>query len=137
MRAIIDTNVVLDALLDRSPFAQVATEIFRLTECSEIEAFLCATTVTTIDYFIGQSLTRRESRSALRRLLELFDVAPVNRSVLERALSMDMRDYEDAVIAGAGELVGAETIITRNAKDFVRCPLRVFQPDEFLIALRS
>ncbi len=137
MRVIIDTNVVLDALLSRSPFAEAAVEIFGLAEHSEIEAFLCATTVTTIDYLIEQSLPEREARSALRRLLDLFDVAPVNRSVLQRALSMNMRDYEDAVIVAAGELIGADAIVTRNAKDFVKCPIRVFQPDEFLAALKG
>jgi len=134
---IIDTNVILDALLSRKPFAKAAVEIFALSEHSEIEAFLCATTVTTIDYFIERSLTEREARNTLRRLLELFDVAPVNRAVLERALAMNMRDYEDAVISAAGELVGAEAIVTRNIKDFVKCPLRVFQPDEFLAALKG
>ncbi len=137
MKAIIDTNVVLDALLSSTPFVQAAAEIFSLAERSEIEAFLVATTVTTIDYLIEQSLPEREARAALHRLLELFDIAPVNRAVLERALAMNLRDYEDAVIAAAGELVGAEAIVTRNPKDFAKCPLRVFQPDEFLAALKG
>ena len=124
-------------LLARTPFVQPAVEIFGLAERSEIEAFLCATTVTTIDYLIKQSLPEREARSALRQLLELFDIAPVNRSVLDRALDMKMRDYEDAVISAAGELVCAEAVVTRNSKDFVKCPLRVFQPDEFLTVLKG
>lgn len=137
MKVVIDTNIVLDALLARPPFVQAAAEIFGLAERSEIEAYLCATTVTTIDYLLERALSEREARSALRRLLGLFDVAPVNRLVLERALAMGLRDYEDAVIASAGELVGAEAVVTRNAKDFARCPLRVYQPDEFLAVLRG
>ena len=137
MKAIIDTNVVLDALLARDPFAPAAVAIFSLAEHSEIEAFLCATTVTTVDYFLEQALPEREARKALRQLLGLFEVAPVNRSVLERALALNMRDYEDAVISAAGELVGAEAVVTRNAKDFTKCPLRVFQPDEFLTLLKG
>ncbi|MDD2708634.1 MAG: PIN domain-containing protein [Verrucomicrobiae bacterium] len=134
---IIDTNVVLDALLFRDPFVHAAAKILGMAERSEIEAFLGATTVTTIDYLIEQSLPEREARAALRHLLELFDVAPVNRAVLERALAMNMRDYEDAVISAAGELVGAEAVVTRNTKDFVKCPLRVLQPDEFLAILKG
>jgi predicted nucleic acid-binding protein len=134
---IVDTNVVLDALLSRQPFVGHATEIFGLAERSQIEALLCATTVTTIDYFMERSLPRRESRDALQRLLGLFEIAPVNRPVLERALAMSMRDYEDAVLTAAGELVGAEAIVTRNVKDFGRSPLRVFHPDEFLAAMKG
>ncbi|MDD2708605.1 MAG: hypothetical protein PHV34_11405 [Verrucomicrobiae bacterium] len=50
---------------------------------------------------------------------------------------MNLRDYEDAVLAAAGELVGVEAVVTRNSKDFSKCPLRVFQPDEFLAALKG
>ena len=137
MRVIIDTNVVLDALLSRAPFDSDAVEILGRVERSEIEAYLCATTVTTIHYFIEQSLSELETRKALQTLLKLFEVAPVNRSVLERALAMNLRDYEDAVISAAGELVGAEAVVTRNAKDFAKSPLRVFQPDEFLATLKG
>ena len=52
MRVIIDTNVVLDVLLEREPFAKAAVNVFCLVEESRIEAFLCATTITTIDYLL-------------------------------------------------------------------------------------
>ena len=137
MRSLIDTNVVLDALLGRKPFAKYAAAIFALAERSRIEAFLCPTTVTTIDYFMERSLPTPEARKAIGRLLKIFEIAPVNRSVLERALALKMRDYEDAVLIASAELVGAEVIVTRNVKDFVRSPLRIFQPDEFLAALNG
>ena len=50
MKIVVDTNVVLDLLLDRSPFSDSAARIFSLVENSKVEAALCATTVTTIDH---------------------------------------------------------------------------------------
>ena len=49
MKAILDTNVVLDVLLARKPFVEPTSKIFSLAEQSEIEGFLCATTVTTVN----------------------------------------------------------------------------------------
>jgi len=132
VKILVDTNVVLDLLLDRSPFADSAAKIFSLVENSAVEAFLCATTVTTIDYLLTRSLPRDVAKKALFRLLELFEIAPVNRSVIEEALQCRMTDFEDAVLSHAANLVGATAIITRNTKDFRYSPVKALDPAEFL-----
>ena len=128
----IDTNVVLDVLLARKPFAQPAAGVFALVEQSRIDAFLCATTVTTVDYLLSQSLSNAATRKALHRLLELFEIATVNRSVIEEALQSKMGNFEDAVLAHAGSLVGVDAIVTRNTKDFRRAPVKALDPTELL-----
>lgn len=132
MKVILDTNIVLDVLLNREPFVLSAAALFALVEQSRIESALCATTITTIDYLLGQSLPRPDARQALRRLMGLFELAPVNRSVIEEALSSRITDFEDAVLAESGRLVGASVVITRNAKDFRHGRLKALDPSEFL-----
>jgi len=46
----------------------------------------------------------------------LFEVAPVNRLVLEEALTDDFTDFEDAVIYESARHIGADCIVTRNPK---------------------
>lgn len=137
MRVLIDTNVVLDVLLDRKPFAEAAARVFALVEESRIEGFLCATTVTTIDYLLGQALATDEARAALQRLLELFEIAPVNRPVLEQALRSRVSDFEDAVIEQAARLVSADAIATRNLTDFKKSSVTAFDPPELLSAVEA
>lgn len=132
MRVIVDTNIVLDVLLEREPFVQTAVNLFSLAEQSRIDAFLCATTITTIDYLLTRSLPASTARNALRKLISLFEIAAVNRSVIERALHSKINDFEDAVLVEAGRLAGVDSIVTRNTKDFVRSALKVFEPSEFL-----
>ena len=135
MKVIIDTNVVLDVLLERKPFVKTAVEVFCLVEESRIDAFLCATTITTIDYLLAQSLPMSKARNALRRLISLFEIATVNRPVIERALMSKIPDFEDAVLDEAGQMAGVDSVITRNTKDFKRSSLKVFDPNEFLAQL--
>lgn len=135
MRVLVDTNVVLDVLLDRPPFAAAAARIFGLVEESRIEGFLCATTVTTVDYLLGQALPRDAARDALHRLLDLFEIAPVNRPVLEQALRSRIVDFEDAVLEQAGRLVAVDAITTRNISDFAKSTVPVFEPTELLAAI--
>jgi predicted nucleic acid-binding protein len=137
MRVLVDTNVVLDVLLDRRPFAEAATQVFALVEESRIEGFLCATTVTTVDYLLGQALPPKEARAALQRLLGLFEIAPVNRPVLEQALRSDISDFEDAVIEQAARLISADAIATRNLTDFVMSSVTAFDPPELLSVIAA
>ncbi len=137
MRVLVDTNVVLDVLLDRKPFAEAATQVFALVEESRIEGFLCATTVTTVDYLLAQALVPAKAREALQRLLNLFEIAPVNRPVLEQALRSDISDFEDAVLEQAARLVGMDVIATRNLRDFQRSTVTVFDPLELISAVEA
>lgn len=132
---IVDTNVVLDVLLERKPFVNAAVEVFCLVEESRIEAFLCATTITTLDYLLNQSLPTSKARNALRKLISLFEIATVNRPVIERALDSKISDFEDAVLDEAGQMAGVDSIVTRNTKDFTGSALKVFDPNEFLAHL--
>jgi len=132
LKVLVDTNVVLDVLLDRHPFSKAAARVFALVEESRIEGFLCATTVTTVDYLLGQALSPREARAALQRLLDLFEIAPVNRPVLEQALGSDVSDFEDAVIEQSARVVSADAIATRNLKDFKKSSVTAMDPPELL-----
>ena len=132
MRVMPDTNVVLDVLLEREPFAAPAAALFALAERSALEAFLCATTVTTIDYLLSKSLSRKDARRALRGLLSVFQVAPVNRTVIEAALGSDIADFEDAVLVHSARLAHVDTIVTRNLKDFRKSPVTAMDPKAFL-----
>jgi len=132
LRVIVDTNVVLDILLEREPFVKPAVDVFCLIEESRIDAFICATTVTTIDYLLVKSLPTLKARSALRRLISLFEIATVNRPVIERALVSKIQDFEDAVLDEAGQMAGVDFVITRNTKDFTGSALKVCDPKDFL-----
>ena len=133
----VDTNVVLDVLLNRQPFAEAAARIFALVEESKIEGYLCATTITTVDYLLGQALAPTEARAALQRLLALFEIAPVNRPVLEQALRSDVSDFEDAVLEQSARLVSVDAIVTRNLPDFRKCSVTAFDPTELLSAVEA
>jgi len=135
LRVIVDTNVVLDVLLEREPFVNAAVVVFCLVEESRIEAFLCATTITTLDYLLTQSLPASEARNALRKLISLFGIATVNRPVIERAFDSKISDFEDAVLDEAGQMAGVDSIVTRNTKDFTGSALKVFDPNELFAHL--
>lgn len=135
MKVLFDTNVVLDLLLDRPPFAEASEQILLHAEKSEIQGYLCATTVTTIYYIAAKTIGGRQALLAIRKLLSLFEIAPVNRPVLEQASQSDFSDFEDAVLYEAAREVGAEAIVSRNQSDFQLARIPVYLPEEMLRVL--
>lgn len=130
MRVLFDTNVVLDLLLDREPFAMDAAKCISRVENRELEGWLCATTVTTLHYLMQKSLGAGKARESILLLLSLFEIAPVTKSVLERSFDLPFKDFEDAVLHEAASVAGINVIITRNRDDFKHSRIPVRLPGE-------
>ncbi|RUM57257.1 MAG: PIN domain nuclease, partial [Persephonella sp.] len=92
MRILVNTNVILDLLLDREPFSNHAGILISQIEKGKLTGLLCATTITTIYYLISKSLSKREADKSLDLLFSLFEIAPVNRIVLETAKNLKFKD---------------------------------------------
>ena len=137
MKILLDTNIVLDVLMDRMPFSDTAVELFSKVETGAIIGYLCGTTITTVYYLASKILGAARAQEETKKLLSLFEVAPVNRLVLESALVVDFHDFDDAVIHEAACHVGADAIITRNLKDFKKSRISVYTSDELVRILNS
>jgi predicted nucleic acid-binding protein len=128
----LDTNVVLDVLQARAGFVDDSQAIFDMVEGHHMSGMLCATTLTTLAYLAAKALGKQQAARQIRQLLVLFEVAPVDRAVLDGALKSKAPDFEDAVLAEAALHAGAQAIITRNLRDFAHSPVRAFTPTQWL-----
>ena len=136
MKVLFDTNIVLDLLLDRKPFSEFAAQLFTKVEKGQLSGVLCGTTITTIEYLARKSLGARGAVRQIRNLLNLFEIAPVNRLVLESALGGRFSDFEDAVLAEAAAHVGADGIVSRDPAGFKFSRIPVYDPRELLVMLQ-
>ena len=136
MNILVDTNVVLDALLDREPHSEAAVTILDLIESKTVTGYLAGTTVTKIFCLVQKTSTDKNERKIIEDLLTLFKVAPIDEAILKASLKNEFKDYEDGVIYEAALKVNAELIVTRNIKDFKQSKLLVLSPVEFLSTLQ-
>ena len=132
MRVLLDSNVVIDFFESRESFFEESARVIERVERGVVTGLLCATTLTTIAYLAGKSIGKRQAVDQIRQLLTMFEVAAVNRAVLDAALAGDMVDFEDAVLVEAAHQAGAQAIITRNLKDFAKSPVRAYTPRQWL-----
>ena len=130
MKILFDTNIILDVLLKREPFIDVAIDLLSAVENKTIQGYLCATTLTTIDYLITKANGKNSANKAISNLLTLFEIAEVNKATLESAVNSDFSDFEDAVLYYSGVNVGVEGFVTRNVCDFKAAKLKIFNTTE-------
>jgi predicted nucleic acid-binding protein len=132
MKALIDTNVLLDVFLEREPFWDSSAHVVGLAEKGQIEGWIGGTTVTTIFYLLNKALSRKKAENNIKKLLKIFNISGITRVVLEDALDSNFKDYEDAVLHQSAVHSNLDVIITRNQKDFGKSKIPVYSPTELL-----
>ena len=128
-RVLIDTNVVLDVLLERKPHLAASAAVWDAVESGGAEGYLAAHAITTIHYLARKQLGVRHTKRVIASLLQVFRIAAVDENVLRDALQYDTQDFEDAVSTAAAEATGCEAIVTRDPKGFRTAGLPVLTPE--------
>jgi len=131
MSILVDTNVMLDIALKREPFLQSSALALAKARKAGI-TLLCATSVTTLHYFLRQKKGELGARVFLRECLNAMPVAGVNLAILQAAVDGTMNDFEDAVIAQSALAASAHWILTCNPADFGKSPVTVITPEDYL-----
>ena len=110
MRILIDTNVILDVLLKRSPFYETAIEVLKLSTRDDIQEFVSASAITDIYYIAYKNLRDKAAvRELLKKLLLIVSVAGVSEEEIQKAydtlndvlvnLFRDINSIEEKAIA--------------------------------------
>ncbi|MBR7063550.1 MAG: PIN domain-containing protein, partial [Treponema sp.] len=116
MRLLIDTNIVLDILLNRKPFVSNALTVLAN---DDFEKFVSASSITDIYYIAQQELKNKEYVcNLIRELLKIISVADVSESDIIHALDSNWSDFEDAVQNAVAHSYCVDIIITRNISDY-------------------
>jgi predicted nucleic acid-binding protein len=124
-RLLLDVNVVLDVLLERSPHFEHAAALWALIENGHATGLLSAHAVTIVYYLVAHEHDRRRARRELDRLLSVYTVAAVDDTVIRTAMRLGWTDFEDAVTAAAAAAAGCDALVTRNPRDFKVSPVPV------------
>ena len=111
MVLLIDTNIVLDVLLNRSEFVKDSSMVWKLCETEQAKGYLSTLTYANMMYVMRKQLTPDQIEEIFRKLSLIF---------------------EFAVQSATEESVHADYIMTRNLKDFTKSKVIVFIPTELL-----
>ncbi|MCY7375935.1 MAG: PIN domain-containing protein [Pyrinomonadaceae bacterium] len=137
IKALLDTDINLDFILQRQPFFVEADEIFLRRSNGDFEAYVCDITPMNIFYIGRKEVGRQKTIQAIADLLTMAKVCAAEKNILQTALSSPITDYEDAVQHECALAENLDAIVTRNTKDFKNSSVKVYSPAEFLQFLQT
>ncbi|QYX32209.1 type II toxin-antitoxin system VapC family toxin [Sphaerospermopsis torques-reginae] len=129
-RIFIDTNIVLDFLLEREPFVEDAASLFAKIDAGEIAGFIAATTITNIYYIIRKAAGVTVAQDAISQILTDLHICAVDKNMLETAVALNFRDFEDAVQYACAMKSMVDVIVTRDVSGFLGSEIPVILPGE-------
>lgn len=130
MLLLLDINIILDVVFNR-PGEPASSALIESCGSSN-EAWVAWHSVATLAYLIEREHSPAVAREVVAGLLTWARVATTGHNDALRALQMTMADFEDALQVSAAQACGAEYIITRNGRDFLKSTLPALSPEEFL-----
>lgn len=134
MKIMCDTNVIIDVLLEREPFAEASCGALSLCEERRIEGFVSASSVTDIYYLVRKYTHSTElAYNAIGKLLEIVKVCSVTNNDVLTAFQRKAKDFEDCLVATCAKSNRCDCIVTRNKKDFKEFDIPLLTPEELLL----
>ena len=114
MRVLIDTNIILEVLLEREPFVGEARTLLENIRIGRITGYVTATSLTNIFYIVRrQTQSIERAREAVSMTLTLLEICLVDRQILEQAFASKLSDFEDAVQEACAMRENLDAIVTR------------------------
>jgi predicted nucleic acid-binding protein len=127
----LDTNVLIDFLAGRKPFAEAAGILFSLSLDKKAKIYCSAISFNNIYYLLRQTLTHSPTIRLLNDLSGMTEIVSVGENIISQSLNSDFKDFEDAIqYYSALSLSVMDGIVTRNTKDFSKSQLPVLSPTE-------
>ena len=132
MKALFDTNIVLDVALDRPALAAASRAALTWGFEHPGRACLAWHSVATLAYFLAKHGHPAAVRPLVGELVARLDIAGGSDRELLRAIELPVSDFEDAMIVALAEGAAATHIVTRNTADFRRSPVKAVTPEDFV-----
>lgn len=127
-----DTDVILDFLLNRDPYISEITEIIERSVLNEMTLCVSSLTISNLHYIISRIEKKKSANNKIRKILKLLTVENVGQTTVTKAMESEFSDFEDGIQNYCAEEADHKVLITRNTKDYKNSSLAIMTPKEFL-----
>ena len=129
----VDTDVIIDFLIDRKPHSREAAIIFTLIEQKKLRGYSSSLTFSNLYYVLRKIETHNKVISKLDSLSKILNILKVEEQTIKKALSSGFPDFEDSIqYFCALDNKKISVIITRNIKDYKNSEIPVMTPGDYL-----
>ena len=133
MKILIDTNIMLDILLDREGFSCYSKKAIEKAIMRGDKLYFSSASLTDLYYLINkQTKNSKLALNAIREMSTFLNFCDVNEEIVLSATLSKINDYEDAVLDMIVANNKIDYIMTRNIVDFKNSINKIITPKDFL-----
>jgi predicted nucleic acid-binding protein len=134
----IDSDIILDVLLEREEFFESSANILNLSELNEIKLFTSVIAITNIAYILRKELkNNKKVNEYINIILSITKALPVTEEIIINSMETDFNDFEDSIQYITAKTNGIKILLSRNKKDYKKAEIQILTPIEFLEIQKS
>ena len=140
MKLVLDTNILLDYLIQREPFYESAALVMELGFLGEFELWMSTSQITDLIYVItegGKPKLANYAKGTMQQIRRFIHVYAIDEVDYDAVANSTWSDLEDAFIYEAARNIRADAIISRDKKGFQRSSIQVFTCEELFASLEG
>ena len=134
MRVYVDTNILIDFVCQRAPFAESANRLVALGYMGKVKLLTLSLSYVTAMY-VAHKYEYNNVRESLLAIYNIIEIVDLEAKTVINMLSSDWADYEDSIQHQSALNAYADCIVTRNKKDFKASSLSVYSVEELFASL--
>ncbi|MCF2447512.1 PIN domain-containing protein [Dyadobacter sp. CY345] len=136
MNLFIDSDILLDAVLQRLPYFDSAMQLLSFADRDGYTLYCSAHSILNVYYVTRKIAGKVAATKSANLLQENLSIADTNRNALRAGLSSDFVDFEDAVQYAIAIENKCSIIITRNLKDYNKSSIPAMTAEQYLTSIR-
>jgi predicted nucleic acid-binding protein len=137
MHVLLDTNILLDSIMQRAPWHKEADAVVQAVARGQVSCAVTTLSLATVFYVGRKAVGTAAARAGVRKYLSGFTILPIDKQTLLDADGLAGNDFEDNIMIAAAVAASLDAIVTRNVADFAHSPIPVWEPAELLKRLAA
>jgi predicted nucleic acid-binding protein len=134
----IDTDVIIDFLIDREPHSREAAIIFTLIEQKKLKGYVSSLAFSNLYYVLRKIESHNKVIAKLDSISRFLTILKVDQQTIKYAIASGFPDFEDSIQYNCAlDYKKIDVLITRNIKDYKGSEIPVMTPADYLKMVSS
>src|SRR5438876_9330676 len=131
----VDTDVLIDFLIDSAPFSEYISVIFTSAELKKIQLYTTGMSLSNAYYVLRKYASHKSLIDKFEKITSFVEIINLSKDSVLKGLKSDFSDLEDAFQNySAEEHPNVEILLTRNVKDYTHSNLTFMTPEQYLMS---
>ncbi|MEG3861410.1 PIN domain-containing protein [Microcoleus sp. herbarium12] len=118
MRIQVDSNLILEALLNRTQFIGDARNCWLLLGLPHVQGYITESGLNQIRFHLSKVEDEQTADEVVSEIKKIINVCLVNRCIEDKARSLNIREFESAIEVACAIEMDVSAIVTQNPQKF-------------------